>query len=648
VLTENSNVPLILLVEDDDLHVIAIERSFRNADKTYRLEVVGTLREAIESMALRTPDLVLSDYKLPDGDGTQLLLAADDVCPVILMTAQGNEQIAVDTIRAGAQDYIVKSASAFENLPLTVKYSLATWFHLVARRKADEAILNAKKDWEETFDAVTDLISIIDADHNIIRVNKAMADRCELVPEELIGRKCHEVMHGTPDPHSSCPHARTMQYGIGYSEQIEEKRWDRQFDISVFPLFDNIGQIRACVHVARDITEQKRAEDERLALEAQFQQTQKLESIGVLAGGIAHDFNNILTVILGHCYIIDGDLDSEMNQKIHVKQIEQAARRAADLCHQMLSYAGKTVFVQTRINLWLIVDENVRMLSSAIKKNVSIKLDLSHAVPELMGDSAQIQQVVMNLIINAAEAIGDKNGTIRVALKKAIISEDRQETDSFGNFIPPGNFACLSVADDGCGMDEETQRRIFEPFYTTKLSGRGLGMSAVLGIIKSHDGSFQLFSTPGVGTTFKVYLPLTQNAESAETTPTTGFVLTSKANGTILLVDDEEAMILICSALLKAMGFSVISASNGREALKIYSDRNSEIDAVLLDLLMPEMGGIETYHELRKISPVLPIVICTGCNVEELLAEFDKDEKAALIQKPYNPVRLQQTLMQLI
>ena len=628
--------------------MIAIERSFRNADKAYRLEVVGTLREALESMAQRTPDLVLSDYKLPDGDGTQLLLAANDICPVILMTAQGNEQIAVDTIRAGAQDYIVKSASAFVNLPLTVKYSLATWFHLVGRRKADEAILDAKKDWEDTFDAVPDLISIIDADHNITRGNKAMADRCDLNPEELIGRKCHEVMHGTPEPHSSCPYASVIQDGVGHSEQIEDKRWDRLFDISVFPLFNSMGQIRACVHVARDITEQKRAEDERLALEAQFQQTQKLESIGVLAGGIAHDFNNILTVILGHCYIIDGDLDSEMNQKNHVKQIEQAAKRAAELCHQMLSYAGKTVSVQTRINLWLIVDENVRMLSSAIKKNVSIKLDLSHAVPELMGDSAQIQQVVMNLIINAAEAIGDKNGTIRVSLKKVIILDDRQETDSLGNVIPPGSFACLSVADDGCGMDAETQRRIFEPFYTTKLSGRGLGMSAVLGIIKSHDGSLQLISSPGVGTTFKVYLPLTQNAESAGATPTTGFVLSSKANGTILLVDDEDAMILIGSALLKAMGFSVISASNGREALKIYSDRNGEIDAVLLDLLMPEMGGIETYHELRKISPSLPIVICTGCNIEELLAEFDKDEKVALIQKPYNPVRLQQTLMQLI
>jgi PAS domain S-box-containing protein len=392
----------------------------------------------------------------------------------------------------------------------------------------------------------------------------------------------------------------------------------------------------------------KQLENEKVLLEHQFHQAQKLESLGVLAGGIAHDFNNILTIILGHCYIIDGDIGSEPDYKGHVKRIELAANRAADLCRQMLNYAGKSSLTRGRVNLWLQVDENVKMLTSSVKKNVAIELDLKYAVPEITGDSAQIQQVIMNLIINAAEAIGDKNGTIKISLKKETILEEQADRDFIGKLIPPGNYACLTVSDNGCGMDRETQNKIFEPFYTTKFTGRGLGMSAVLGILKSHNGVLLLSSTLGVGTTFKVYFPSVDNSAAFESAPAICPDLSIKASGTILLVDDEESLRIIGSALLNAMGFTPMTAADGREALELYREHGSKIDLIMLDMLMPVMSGTDAYRLLRETSSVIPIVICSGCSVEEIECDIKEDEHAAVLQKPYNPRQMQDVFMKLI
>ena len=392
----------------------------------------------------------------------------------------------------------------------------------------------------------------------------------------------------------------------------------------------------------------KKAEEEKIALEQQFQQTQRLESLGVLAGGIAHDFNNILTIILGHCYMAKEDYDSGITDKEHFQKIEAAGNRAADLCRQMLTYAGKSPMLQTQVNLWLLVDEIVKMLSSAIKKNVTFKLNLKRDVPEITGDTAQIQQIVMNLIINAAEAIGDKEGTINIFLTKTTILEGQADTDFMGNVISAGRYACLVVSDTGCGIDEETQKRIFEPFFTTKFTGRGLGMSAILGIIKSHGGALQLASRPGVGTTFTVYFYLSAVPKIAETAPQSSFLHLEKAKGTILLVDDEESLRIIGSSLLNAMGFSTIIAANGLEALELYRLRSDDIDLIMLDLIMPKMGGIEAYHELRKIAPDVPIIICSGYGAESVEEVINNDIYARFMIKPYKPEEIRNVMLEMM
>ena len=367
----------------------------------------------------------------------------------------------------------------------------------------------------------------------------------------------------------------------------------------------------------------------------------------MLAGGIAHDFNNILTVILGHCHLARDAFDSEQEYKQSFIQVETAANRAADLCRQMLTYAGKSSLVQTRLSLWLLVDEVVKMLQSTINKNVTIELDLKRDVPVIKGDNSQIQQILMNLIINAAEAIEDKAGTIRVVLTKIDVGQDHVETDTFGTLLQGGRYACLEVTDTGCGMDEEIRKRIFEPFYTTKFAGRGLGMSAIRGIVQSHDGALQLYSTPGVGTTFKIYFPAPETVDDV-VPHQSGGDLSGKGNGTILLVDDEQTLRDTGSALLKAMGFTVITAQHGREALELYGERGSRIDLVLLDLIMPIMGGIEAYRELRSMAPSLPIIICSGYSVESVSDVIEDDRHAGFMHKPYMPEQLRDVMMKMM
>jgi len=648
MLTDNPAATLILVVEDDDSHAELIQRSFADAREEFRLEIVGTISDARIAIVRHSPGLVLTDYRMPDGDGRELVEMAAGSWPVIMMTSHGNEQLAVESLKAGAQDYIVKSPETFYSLPRIVYMSLREWHLIQDRKKINEAVSRGKREWEQTFDAVPDLIAIIDTHHTLIRVNRAMADRCGFAPDEMVGRKCFEVVHGFSKPLPFCSHIKMMQDGREYEEEVEEKHLNGFFHVSVSPLYDPDGSISSCVHVARDITERKKAEEERRELDRNFQQTQKLESLGVLAGGIAHDFNNILTIILGHCFMAKDDADAAIAEKSHVAHIESAANRAADLCRQMLAYAGKSPLLYVRINLWLLVDEIIRMLQSAIKKNVSIQLDLKRDVPEISGDNAQIQQVVMNMVINAAEAIGDNNGTIKVVLYKAIIQVEQKETDFAGNIIPARSYACLEVSDDGCGMDELTQKRIFEPFYTTKFTGRGLGMSAILGIIKSHDGALQLISNLGVGTTFKVFLPLSDSPELVAVAPSALIHSAVAAHRTVLLVDDEESLRNIGSALLKAMGFSVITAANGRKALDIYRARGAEIHMILLDLIMPEMGGIDTYYEFRKMSADVPIVICSGYGVEGIADNINADKYFGTIQKPYKPEHLRSAMLRLL
>ena len=403
----------------------------------------------------------------------------------------------------------------------------------------------------------------------------------------------------------------------------------------------NDGEYRIAFN---DITDHKNAETERLELERQLQQSRKLESIGVLAGGIAHDFNNILAVIVCYCALIEQKPEQAGEL---VSEIEKAAERAAELCRQMLAYAGKTQLVPTLVKLPALVDEMLRMLKATINPNAAIKSDISADLPSIRADASQIRQIIMNLIINAAEAIGEAQGEIRIALTECEIGFGRSEKDHLGKVIPPGQYVCLEVTDNGCGMDAETRQRIFEPFYSTKFSGRGMGMSAVLGIITSHGGALQFESQPGRGSTFKVYLPVPESESAAEPLHVAAFI-PWQGSGTILLAEDEPQLMMVAKMLLKALGFDVFEAINGKEALELYRKHAAYITLVITDMGMPVMDGYELISELKKLDPQLPIIISSGYGDTAITSRFAEEDIAGFLSKPYGFDQLRAVLRSVV
>jgi signal transduction histidine kinase/CheY-like chemotaxis protein len=379
-----------------------------------------------------------------------------------------------------------------------------------------------------------------------------------------------------------------------------------------------------------DRSDQKLIEDEKRILQQQYQHSQKMESLGVLAGGIAHDFNNILAIIMGNCSLIEMDYEKAEN---YIPAIKTAVERAAGLCRQMLTYAGKGQTALSPFNIVQLVDEMVKMLRMTINQNIALIPNLPTDVLSIKGDENQIRQVVMNLIINASEAIGDGHGKVLVSLAIAEIKAGKSAKDHLGNAIPPGQYVCLEVTDNGCGMDDETKLRIFEPFYTTKFTGRGLGMSAVLGIINTHGGRMQLVSKPGQGTTFKVYLPaiISEYDEMRLTAPSEPW----RGSGTILLAEDEEQIRMVAKELLQIIGFTVIEASNGKEALELYQKHVPDISLVITDMGMPNMNGYELFHELKKLNTNLPIVISSGFGDVAVSSHIAPEDIAGIISKPY-------------
>ncbi|MBN1345080.1 MAG: PocR ligand-binding domain-containing protein [Phycisphaerae bacterium] len=383
-----------------------------------------------------------------------------------------------------------------------------------------------------------------------------------------------------------------------------------------------------------DITERKRAEKERRQLELQVQHAQKLESLGVLAGGIAHDFNNLLTGILGHADLAMMDLAPQAEARSSIGQIQNAAHRAADLCRQMLAYSGRGRFVIEPVNLNEVIREMADLLRVSISKKVDLAYHLGDALPSVMADATQIRQVVINLITNASEAIGSADGVISIATGVIECDAAYLNQTYLADDLPPGPYVFFEVRDTGCGMDDKTRARIFEPFFTTKFTGRGLGLAAVVGIVRGHQGTLEIASEPGKGSMFRALFPV-HAAPAAPIEKQADAPAEWRGSGTILLVDDEEEVRSAGSGILERAGFTVLTAVDGQEAVDLFDTRAGEIACVLLDLTMPRMDGVEALRELRRIRPDVRVLLSSGYNEQEAVQRFSNEGPAAFIQKPY-------------
>lgn len=517
---------------------------------------------------------------------------------------------------------------------------------ITERKRNEEIIINSNKLLQAIINNAPMRIFWKDTELRYLGCNQVFAEDAGVgCPDDLIGKDDYHLvwkelaeLYRTDDLH-------VIESGmpiISYEEpQTTADGNQIVLRTSKVPLYNEADEIIGVLGIYEDITGRKQVEEEKLALEQQLQHSQKLESLGVLAGGIAHDFNNILAIIMGHCSLAELDSNKAGN---HIPPISKAAERAAGLCRQMLVYAGKASFTPTQVDLPELVREMVTMLKATTNQNVVIKLDLPADMPAITGDASQIRQIVMNLIINASEAIGEAHGVIHVTLSEAIISAGLSERDFLGNTLPPGRYACLAVSDTGCGMDDETRRRIFEPFYTTKFTGRGLGMSAVLGIIKAHGGALQLASTHGRGSAFTVYLPVQSGEAAVEAPQQRAAPEPWRGSGMILLVEDEAQVLFVAKEMLEELGFTVIEASNGMEALALYREKAADVTMVLTDMGMPVMDGYALIRELKKLNPKLPIIITSGFGDADLTARIPCEDIAGLVGKPYNFNQLQEVL----
>ena len=395
------------------------------------------------------------------------------------------------------------------------------------------------------------------------------------------------------------------------------------------------GRVQQCLSIIHDITHRKLADAERAHLEAQMQQAQKLESLGILAGGIAHDFNNILLAILGNADLALTETSNFAPTRGYLEEIERASRRAAELCRQMLAYSGKGKFVISRFQLNEVIREMEQMLRISISKKIQFRLHLDTALADIEGDITQIRQVVMNLIINASDAIGKQTGAIDVHTGVVYCDRDYLTEVFLDEGLPAGDYVYLDVTDTGCGMDQETLAKIFDPFFSTKFTGRGLGLAAVIGIVRGHRGALKVYSEMGKGSTFKILLPAALSASPEKTEPPERKAVPKKGSGLILVVDDEVSIRKLAQRMLKRLGYEILTAEDGEKAVEVYVAHQSRIDCVLLDLTMPNMDGAETYEALYRLNPEVRCVLSSGYNQQAVTQNLVGLGFCGFVQKPY-------------
>ncbi len=402
------------------------------------------------------------------------------------------------------------------------------------------------------------------------------------------------------------------------------------------------GRPLRLVGVHMDITARKRAEQERATLQLQLLQAQKLESLGVLAGGIAHDFNNLLCGILGSADLAMLDLPREHPVHESLEQIRESSQRATELCRQLLAYAGKGRFVVEPLDLSALVEGMAQLLAVSIKKKVVLRYHLERSLPAIEGDATQLRQVVLNLLVNSAEAIGERSGAITLTTGAMECDAEYLKTTYLDQDLAPGSYVFLEVADTGDGMDEETQQRLFDPFFTTKFTGRGLGLAATLGIVKGHHGTIKVYSELGQGTTIKILLPRSDRSAAQATNglATPGW----RGSGLVLLIDDEETVRSVGKRLLERLGFEVLLAADGRAGVERYQAVKDRVSLVLLDLTMPHLNGEEVFRELRRLRPDVRVILMSGYNEQEVTTRFVGKGLAGFLQKPLQLATLAELL----
>ncbi len=515
-----------------------------------------------------------------------------------------------------------------------------------------EQLRRSEQSYREIFDSATDMIFIQDLETGaFLDVNAETVRATGYSVEEY---RAMDVGEFSP-PSSEYDMQKALSH-IGLAAQGEPQmfEWayvDKQGKVHPTEVHLKRAEINGqhcLLGITRDITERKEAEAERKLLEQKVLQAQRFESLGLLAGGVAHDFNNILMGVLGHSSLALSELPPHSPVRNRIRKIEVAANRAAELVSQMLAFTGREQLTLEPVDLSTTVEEIGQLLYAAASKKAQLTFDIDDSLPQVIGNPSSIRQVVMNLFTNASEALEGEAGTI--SLKTGIVEmSEEQLADTYIDWSrPAGRYCYVEVADNGCGMDSEILERIFDPFFTRKKLGRGLGLAATLGIVRSHQGAIDVVSVPGEGTTFRVLLPCSEGAGPTVRPAPEAAVGTSALRGCVLIVDDEEIVREAAKSYLETHGIEVLLASDGSECLSVYWRERERVSAILLDVSMPGMSGPETLRELRRAGAEVPVIMSSGYVERQVQGGEDSLKPQAFLGKPYSPEKLLAVLSEVL
>ena len=516
-----------------------------------------------------------------------------------------------------------------------IALSLGMVHDVTEHKRAGEALAASENRLRALLESAAQGVVAVDATGRILLVNARTEDlfgysRGELIgqPLELLVPEHFQVLHaGYQRQYFESP--RTRQMGAGLDLRGRKKDGgDISMEISLS--FVEEGGKRLALALITDIAERKHAEE-------RLRQTQKLESLGLLAGGVAHDFNNLLVGVIGNASLAQELLPPDHPAVELMDEVLKAGEQAAHLTRQMLAYSGKGKFLVEPLNLSALIPDMCGLVRPSISKKIGLQLELEEDLPRVEADRGQVQQVFMNLAINAAEAIGSE-GLITVRTGVQDVDEPYLRLRPELGVLAPGRYVCLEVRDTGSGMDEATKAKIFDPFFSTKFTGRGLGLAAVSGILRGHRCGITVSSAPGKGSCFTVLFPATTRAEGKG--PVVGRDASLRGAGTILVVDDEQFVREMAKRALERLGYTVLMADGGAAAIDVFRRHPGEITLVVLDLSMPHMSGEEALLELRKIRPETKVVVSSGYSESEAMPLFDGQRVSGFVQKPYTSMRI--------
>jgi PAS domain S-box-containing protein len=645
-----SYVPKVLIVDDeprmcDSLKVLL-------SDQGYDTQTGHSGKEAMECLSRDSFDLVLLDIVMPDMTGHQIMdyiNSQNQETLVILMTGHASVDSAIESLRRGAYDYLRKPFD-FEQLLKRVGNAIDQ-----SRLKKEHELVSGKlelteKRYQYLVNASPDIIYTLNCDGMFTFISGAVESLLGYGTNQLVGKHYSSVVF-EGDVDKAQYHFNERRTGKRATTGLE-LRLRRLHDLGgrngyltvelkamgIYdrPVDQQNKEFRGSYGVARDITDRKR-------LEAQLLQAQKMKAIGTLAGGIAHDFNNLLMGIEGHTSLMYLDVDADHPHYQHVSGIEDMVKRGAHLTKQLLGFARGGKYEVRPTDLNELIEKSSEMFGRT-RKEIRIHTQCEKGVWTVDVDRAQIEQVLLNLYLNAWQAMP---GGGELYLRAENIMLDENVARTFG--AKPGSYVKVSVTDTGVGIDEETQQRIFEPFFTTREMGRGtgLGLASAYGIIKNHGGIINVYSTKGQGTTFTIYLPTAEGAIT-EQSPEEREREIQKGHETLLLVDDEDIIVDVGREMLKALGYEVLLARGGREAMEVYKKNKDKIALVILDMIMPDMGGGDVYDTLKDINPDIMVLLSSGYSINGRATEILERGCDGFIQKPFSMSQLSEAIRKIL